>query len=80
VSLEKVEVADLSENENAALEMMMKLADEFGRISRHMLEGNLLYGDLKLSTLGVYNLITSLENKRLLKKIQLTDGEYYSIL
>jgi hypothetical protein len=70
---------DLSEKESKAWDLMNKLADESGRTSRHLLEGNLLYGELKLSTLGVYNLITSLENKGLLKKVQLTDGEYYSI-
>jgi hypothetical protein len=75
----KKEEIDLSEKESKAWDLMNKLADESGRISRHLLEGNLLYGELKLSTLGVYNLITSLENKGLLKKIQLTDGEYYSI-
>ncbi|MGZ7109708.1 MAG: hypothetical protein ACXVHW_12115 [Methanobacterium sp.] len=70
---------DLSEKESKAWDLINKLADESGRTSRHLLEGNLLYGELKLSTLGVYNLITSLENKGLLKKIQLTDDEYYSI-
>jgi hypothetical protein len=70
---------DLSEKESKAWDLINKLSDESGRTSRHLLEGNLLYGELKLSTLGVYNLITSLENKGLLKKIQLTDGEYYSI-
>lgn len=78
--LVKKEEINLSEKESNALDLMHKLADESGRISRHVLEGNLLYGELKLNTLGVYNLIISLENKGLLKKIQLTDGEYYSIL
>ncbi len=32
-------------------------------IPLYTLEGTLLYGDLKLNTLGVYNLIMSLENK-----------------
>jgi hypothetical protein len=76
--IEKEEI-DLSGKESEAYDLIHKLADESGFISRHLLEGNLLYGDLKLSTLGVYNLIMSLENKKLLKKIQLNDGEYYSI-
>jgi hypothetical protein len=75
----KKEEIYLSEKEIKALDLLHKLADEYGRISRYILEGNLLYGELKLSTLGVYNLITSLENKGLLKKFQLTDGEYYTI-
>jgi len=77
--IDKEEI-DLSEKESEAWDLIHKLADESGRISRHVLEGNLLYGDLKLNTSGFYNLITSLENKGLLKKMQLTDGEYYSIL
>jgi hypothetical protein len=76
--IEKEEI-NLSEKESEAWDLMHELADESGRISRHILEGNLLYGDLKLTTLGVYNLITSMVNKGLLKKIQLIDGEYYSI-
>lgn len=74
------EEINLSRKESVEWNLIQKLADESGKISRHVLEGNLLYDDSQLSTLGVYNLITSLENKKLIKKIQLTDGEYYSIL
>jgi hypothetical protein len=70
---------DLTEKELKALEIIKELADDSGHVSRHIVEGNLLYGDLKLNTLGFYNLIMSLENKGLIKKIKLTDGEYYTV-
>lgn len=70
---------DLNERELQAIDLIKNLIDDSGHIPRYALEGNLLYGDLKLSNLGVYNLILSLENRGLIKKIQLTDGEYYSI-
>ena len=74
----EVEVKDqLSETEQKSLEIIRKLVDDEGYLSRTLLEGNLLYGELKLSNIRMYNLITSLENKGIIKKIQLLDGEYY---
>lgn len=68
----------LSETEEQSLEIIGKLVDDSGNISRTLLEGTLLYGELELSSISMYNLITSLEYKGILKKISLTDGEYYS--
>jgi len=73
------ETYDLNENEIKALEIIKDITDESGHIPRYIMEGTLLYGDLKLSTLGVYNLIMSLENKGIIKKVQLNDSEYYAI-
>lgn len=67
----------LSDTEQQSLEIIRKLVDDEGYLSRTLLEGNLLYGELMLSSIRMYNLITSLENKQILKKIQLSDGEYY---
>ena len=39
----------------------------------------MLYGELKLTSLKTYNVIVALENKGLIKKIQLPDGEYYTL-
>lgn len=72
--------AELSETELESLELIRSLADETGAVSRHILEGNLLYGDLKLSNLRVYNLLNSLQNKGLLTRAQRTDGAYYRLL
>lgn len=68
----------LSEVEQQSLDIIAKLVDDSGNISRTLLEGTLLYGELELSNIRMYNLITSLENKGILKKINLTDGEYYN--
>lgn len=76
----EVRQEELNKEEMLARELMKELADENGFISRHILEGNLLYGDLKLSNLGMYHLIIKLENKGLIRKIQKEDGEYYSII
>ncbi len=76
--LVEVEVKDqLSETEQESLEIIRKIVDDRNNISRTLLEGNLLYGKLKLSNIKMYNLVTSLENKGILKKIQFHDGEYY---
>jgi hypothetical protein len=67
----------LSDIEQQFLDIITKLVDDSGNLSRTLLEGTLLYGELKLNSIPMYNLITSLENKGILKKIKLTDGEYY---
>lgn len=78
-AVKKAETYDLSENEIKALEIIKELTDETGHIPRYIMEGSLLYGDLKLSTLGVYNLIMSLENKGIIRKVQIKDSEYYAV-
>jgi len=68
---------EFSEVELKSLEIIENLVDDSGNLSRTLLEGNLLYGELELSSIHMYNLITSLEYKGILKKFKLTDGEYY---
>lgn len=77
-SREEVLKEDLNQTEKKAFEIIRNLASD-GLVSRHFLEGNLLYGDLKLSNLQMYHITISLENKGLIKKIQKKDGEYYNI-
>lgn len=79
VEVEKAKTYDLTENEIKALEIIKSLTDESGHIPRYIMEGKLLYGDLKLNTLGVYNLIMSLENRGIIKKVQIHDSEYFAI-
>ena len=76
----EVRQEEFNREEEKAHEIIKKLVDDNGLISRHILEGNLLYGDLKLSNLGMYHLIIKLEDKGLIKKIQKEDGEYYNII
>lgn len=46
---------------------------------RYILEGALMYGELELTPKRTYNIIVSLENKQLLKRVEKADGEYYTI-
>lgn len=69
---------DLNQTEKKAFEIIKNISNN-GLISRYALEGNLLYGDLKLGNIPMYHLIVELENKGLIKKIQMKDGEYYSL-
>ena len=46
---------------------------------KYILEGALMYGELELSPKKTYNIIVSLENKQLLKRVEKVDGEYYTI-
>jgi DNA-binding Lrp family transcriptional regulator len=69
---------DLNQTEKKAFELIKSKSNN-GLISRYALEGNLLYGDLKLGNIAMYHLIIELENKGLIKKIHMKDGEYYSL-
>ncbi|MEN6573592.1 hypothetical protein [Methanobacterium aggregans] len=75
----EVKREELDEMEEKAFKIITELAGKNGYVSRHSLEGHMLYGELKLNTLKTYNLIISLENKGLIKRVQLSDGEYYSL-
>ena len=61
------------------MKSLKKLLRESGQVSRTLLEGYMLYSELKLTSLKTYNVIIALENKGLIKKIQLPDGEYYTL-
>ena len=69
---------DLNQTEIKAFELIKNKSKD-GLISRYALEGNLLYGDLRLNNIQMYHLIVELENKGLIQKIQRKDGEYYSL-
>lgn len=76
-SKEDVKKEELNQTEEKAFEIIKEMAGESGLLSKTLLEGYMLYGELKLTSLKTYNLIISLENKGLIKKTQLNDGEYY---
>jgi len=75
----EVKIEELNQLEKETIKIIKKLTEN-GLISRYTLEGNLLYGNLKLNNLKMYRLLLSLENKRILKKIQRKDGEYYKLI
>ena len=78
VLIDEEKIVDLTERELEGLEIIKVLADDSKRVSKYLLEGHFLYGDLKLSPLGTYNLILSLENSGVNKHVRLSDGEYYT--
>lgn len=69
---------DLNQIEIKSFEII-KNKSKNGFISRYVLEGELLYGELKLNNIQMYHLIMGLESKNLIRKIQKKDGEYYSL-
>ncbi len=79
LTIDEDKLEELTELELEAYRLIIGLTGDSKRISKYLLEGNLLYGDLELSSLGAFKLIMSLENKGFLKRIHLTDGEYYTI-
>ena len=79
-SKEDVKNAELNQKEKASFALIKSLMDDDGFVSRYEIEGNLLYGDLKLSDFRMYHIILSLENKGLIKAIYRKNGDYYKIL
>ena len=79
-SKEDVINAELNQKEKASFEIIKSLADDNGFVSRYEIEGNLLYGDLKLSDFRMYHILLSLENKGLIKAVYRKNGDYYKIL
>ena len=79
-SKEDVINAELNQKEKASFEIIKSLKDDNGFVSRYEIEGNLLYGDLKLSDFRMYHILLSLENKGLIKPISRKNGDYYKVL
>ncbi len=79
-SKKDVEEIELDIKEKESFELIKELVDENNLIPRYILEGNLLYGSLKLSNFRMYHIILSLQNKGLLKSINKSDGEYYLLV
>ena len=77
----EVKTAELDQMEVEALDIIRNLSEdeEDGLVSRYIVEGNLLYGNLKVSNFRMYHILISLENKGILKKIKKNDGEYYQL-
>lgn len=79
-STKDVKDAELDKKEKDSIDIIKKIVNKDNLVSRYILEGNLLYGDLKLSDFRMYHIILSLENKGILKKIKKSDGDYYLLL
>lgn len=79
-SKKDVEKVELNIKEQESYNLIRELVDENNTVSKYILEGNLLYGDLKLSNFNMFHIILSLQNKGLLKPIKKDDGEYYILV
>ena len=71
---------ELNLKEKESYELIKTLVDDDNLVSKYILEGHLLYGDLKLSNFRMYHIILSLQNKGLLKSMNKPDGEYYFLV
>ena len=79
-SKKDVEELELNMKEKESYKLIQELVDDKNLISKYVLEGHLLYGDLKLTNFRMYHIILSLQNKGLLKSIEKSDGEYYLLV
>lgn len=79
-SKKDVEEVELNMQEQESYRIIQDLVDENNTVSKYILEGNLLYGDLKLSNFKMFHIILSLQNKGLLKPIKKNDGDYYILV
>ena len=79
-SKKDLEELELNLKEKESFELIKTLVNEKNLVSKYILEGNLLYGDLKLTNFRMYHIILSLENKGLLKHTHKSDGEYYLLV
>lgn len=79
-SKKDVEKIELNIKEKESYNLIKELVDENNAVSKYILEGNLLYGDLKLSNFKMFHILLSLQNKGLLKPIKKDDGEYYILI
>ena len=75
-----VEELELNMKEKESYKLIQELVDDRNTVSKYVLEGHLLYGDLKLTNFRMYHIILSLQNKGLLKTITKDDGEYYLLV
>jgi len=71
----EVKIEELNQLEKEVIKIIKELAVD-GLIPRYTLEGNLLYGKLRLDNLQMYKLLLSLEDKKILRK----NSEYYRLL
>lgn len=70
----------LNKTEEEAFLLINRVIEEHdGYAPKYVLEGELLYGELKLTPKRSYNIMVSLENRGLLNRVSRADGEYYTI-
>ena len=79
-SKNEVRKAELNAKEEKSIKIIGNLSDKDKMVSKYILEGHLLYGDLKLSNFRMYHILLSLENKNIIENMKTEEGEYYKLL
>jgi len=70
----------LNKTEEDAYQVIQNVIHKYDEYApRYIIEGALLYGELELTPKKTYNIIVSLENKQLLRRVERKDGEYYTL-
>ncbi|MDR3222834.1 MAG: hypothetical protein LBT66_03725 [Methanobrevibacter sp.] len=77
---EEAKSLKLNKKERKSLEIIENLVKDDKTVSKYLLEGNLLYGELKLTNFSMYHVVLSLENNGIIKTIKKIDGDYYKLL
>lgn len=71
--------AELDKIEQDSLDLIKTIVKD-GVVPKYELEGNLLYGPLKLTDFRMYNVIISLTNKGMIKPVRRNDEQYYRLM
>ncbi|WP_461461598.1 hypothetical protein [Methanobrevibacter sp.] len=71
--------AELGKIEQDSLEIIKSIVKD-GVVPKYELEGNLLYGPLKLTDFRMYHVIISLTNKGIIKAVRRNDEQYYRLM
>ena len=70
----------LNKTEEDAYQVIQNVIHKYDEYApKYIIEGALLYGELELTPKKTYNIIVSLENKQLLRRVERRDGEYYTL-
>ena len=71
----------LNKTEEDAYQVIQNVIHKYDEYApKYIIEGALLYGELELTPKKTYNIIVSLENKQLLRRVERRGGDYYTLL
>ncbi|MCI6774677.1 MAG: hypothetical protein ACOX01_06135 [Methanobrevibacter boviskoreani] len=71
--------AEIDQIEEKSIELIKSIVHD-GVVPKYVLEGNLLYGPLKLSDFRMYHVVISLTNKGIIKPVLRYGEQYYRLM
>ncbi|MGN0093292.1 MAG: hypothetical protein ACI37V_02445 [Methanobrevibacter sp.] len=71
--------AEIDQIEEKSIELIKSIVHD-GIVPKYVLEGNLLYGPLKLSDFRMYHVVISLTNKGIIKPVLRYGEQYYRLM